>query len=248
MNDISIAVPAYEMKGYGGKYLKELFSSIEKQSHKDVEVVVSDHSRDNMDVYKACEEYSDRLRIVYIQNFYDRGNGPANTNFALKRCTGNIIKIMFQDDLFTDERSLIKIYGRFLDTNTSWVVTGFNHTQDGKEFYRPMVPRWSEHLLEGQNFMGGPSIVTMRKEALELFDPECKMLMDTEFYHRMRYNHGMPEIIEDILVSSREGDYRISANLDLDIVCQHPAGSWEANSEELKYVTDKHEHTRNYET
>jgi len=88
----------------------------------------------------------------------------------------------------------------------------------------------------------------MRKEALELVDPECKMLMDTEFYARMRYNHGMPEIIEDVLVSSREGDYRISANLDLDIVCQHPDGSWEANSEELKYVTDKHEHTRNYET
>jgi hypothetical protein len=129
---------------------------------------------------------------------------------------------MFQDDLFTDELALLRIRERFLDTNTSWVVTGFSHTQDGRDFYRPMVPRWSEHLLEGQNFMGGPSIVTMRKESVELFDPECKMLMDTEFYHR------------------------ISANLDLDIICQHPDGSWEANSKELEYVTNKHRETREY--
>jgi hypothetical protein len=62
----------------------------------------------------------------------------------------------------------------------------------------------------------------------------------------MRYYHGMPSIIENILVASREGDHRISANLDLDIVCEHPEGSWEANSQELGYVTNKHKETREY--
>ena len=141
---------------------------------------------------------------------------------------------------------LEKIRDRFNETECAWVVTGFSHTSDGKNFYRPMVPRWSEHLLEGQNFMGGPSIATVRRECLEYFDPECKMLMDTEFYHRMRYFHGMPEIVDDICVCSREGDYRVSSNLELDIICEHPDGSWQANAKELEYVTEKHKETRDY--
>ena len=28
----------------------------------------------------------------------DRGNGPANTNNAIDKCSGDIIKVMFQDD------------------------------------------------------------------------------------------------------------------------------------------------------
>ena len=245
MNKISIAIPVYEMKGYGAQYLKELFLSILNQSYKNIEVLVSDHSQNN-DVLDLCASYSENLSIVYVRNFYDRGNGPANTNVAIRYCTGDIIKIMFSDDLFTDDEALQKINQRFLETDASWIVTGFSHTTDGKNFYRPMIPRWSEHLLEGQNFMGGPSIVSMKKECIQYFDPKCRMLMDTEFYHRMRYNYGMPSIIDDILVCSREGDYRVSANLDLDIVCEHPAGSWEANSQELEYVTTKHKDTREY--
>lgn len=246
MKKISIAIPTYEMKGYGKKFLEELFISIQKQTYKDIEVVVSDHSENN-DILELCSSYSNKFEIIYIKNFYDYGNGPSNTNSSIKYCTGDIIKIMFSDDLFTDDYALEKIQHKFLETNSSWIVNGFSHTTDGKEFYRPMIPRWSEHLLEGQNFMGGPSIVSMKKECIEYFDPECKMLMDTEFYHRMRYNYGMPTVIDDVLVCSREGKHRISSNLHLDIICEHPEGCWEANSKELEYVMKKHKDTREYE-
>jgi glycosyltransferase involved in cell wall biosynthesis len=245
MSKISIAIPTYEMKGLGAQYLQELFDSIIRQTYKNVEVVVSDHSQNN-EILDVCNKYSQSFPLVYVRNFYDRGNGPANTNISLQHCSGDLIKIMFSDDLFTDDRALEKINERFEESDCKWVVTGFSHTSDGKNFYRPMVPRWSEHLLEGQNFMGGPSICTVRKDSLEYFDPICKMLMDTEFYHRMRYYHGMPSIIEDICVCSREGDYRISSNLELDIICEHPDGSWQANSKELEYVTEKHKETREY--
>ena len=163
---ISIAIPAYDMKGLGAKYLTQMFDTIDNQTYRDVEVVVSDHSQNN-DILDVCDKYSDIFSIVYVRNFYDRGNGPANTNTALKHCSGDLIKIMFQDDLFTDDTALEKIHKRFSWSECSWVVTGFSHTTDGENFYRPMVPRWSEHLLEGQNFMGGPSIVTLRRECLE---------------------------------------------------------------------------------
>ena len=242
---ISIAIPTYEMKGHGAEYLEELFQSIIKQTYFDLEVVIADHSKTD-DIILMCEDYAEKLPIVYVRNFYDRGNGPANTNAAIKYCSGDLIKIMFQDDIFTNDDALSMIQGLFDDQNPSWVVTGFTHTRDGTHTYRDMVPRWSEHLLEGQNFMGGPSVVTMKRDSVEFFDPKCRLLMDTEFYHRMRYNYGRPAILEDICIANREGDHRVSMNLDLDTVCEHDDGNWEVNKKELDYVVQKHEGTRDY--
>ena len=241
----SIAIPAYEAKGTGVVFLEELLQSILAQTLQDYEVVIADHSKDEK-ILNLCEKYSKKMRIRYIRNFYNRGNGPANTNVAIAHCTGDYIKIMFSDDLFVSNKALELIAECHDSTGAGWIVTGFNHTSDGKNFYRPMIPRWSEHLLEGQNFMGGPSIVSMRRESAEMFDPKCSMLMDTDFYHRMRMSNKMPVILEDILVSSREGDYRVSANLNMNIVCEHEEGNWEANDKELEYVTTKHENNRTY--
>ena len=240
----SIAIPAYEMRGYGAEYLEELFETIFKQTypHVNIEVVVSDHSTKNNDILMMCDAWSKDLKVVYVKNYYDRGNGPANTNVAIEHCTGDLIKIMFQDDVFTDIDALYKIS----EVDAPWVVTGFTHTQNGKDTYRDMVPRWSEHLLEGQNFMGGPSVVTMRTECRDYFDENCRLLMDTEFYHRMRFYHGMPAIIPDIMVANREGEHRVSMNLNLDTICEHPDGNWEVNQEELDYVVEKHRETRDY--
>ena len=93
---ISIAIPAYGMSGLGAKFLTQMFDTIDNQTYRDVEVVVSDHSQDN-DILDVCNKYSDTFPVTYIRNFYDRGNGPANTNTALKHCSGDLIKIMFQD-------------------------------------------------------------------------------------------------------------------------------------------------------
>ena len=96
---ISIAIPAYDMNDLGAKFLTEMFDTIDNQTYRDVEVVVSDHSEDN-NILEVCDKYSDIFPVTYIRNFYDRGNGPANTNTALRHCNGDLIKIMFQDDLF----------------------------------------------------------------------------------------------------------------------------------------------------
>ena len=44
---MSIAIPAYEYNGRGVLYLSDLFRSIKSQTLKDVEVIVSDHSKDH---------------------------------------------------------------------------------------------------------------------------------------------------------------------------------------------------------
>ena len=44
---VSVAVPCYEYNGNGVRYLSDLFRTIQNQTLKDVEVVISDQSIDD---------------------------------------------------------------------------------------------------------------------------------------------------------------------------------------------------------
>ena len=65
---ISIAIPAYAKDNNGISYLKDALESIKNQTFQDYEVVISDHSPSNI-LLEICEEYSKKIKIVYIKNF-----------------------------------------------------------------------------------------------------------------------------------------------------------------------------------
>lgn len=246
MPEVSIAIPTYEMKGIGDQYLSELFETIKVQDFKDFEVCISDHSRDN-NILEVCEEYANYFQIQYYKNDQDLGNGPANTNSSVEMCSGKITKIMFQDDLFIDRSAILKIKSAFDNSSCNWCFNGFAHTTNGNVHFRPMIPRWTDMTLEGRNLLGSPSCVSFLTEKFEKFDEKLKLLMDTDFYHRMRYNHGMPFIIEDYLISNREHNSRISSSgIKYDKIIQHDEDSWAVNGEELNYILEKNKDTRNY--
>lgn len=52
-------------------------------------------------------------------------------------------------------------------------------------------------------------------------DTNLQLLIDTELYHRMRMEHGMPHIISDILVATREHDERTSSTMKYDTRIDH---------------------------
>ena len=246
MSEISIAIPTYEMKGIGDQYLSELFDTIKEQDYKNFEVCVSDHSQDNK-ILQVCEEYANYFEIQYYKNEVNRGNSPANTNSAIEMCSGKITKLIFQDDLFINKSALSKIKSAFDETSYNWCFNGFAHTINGTEHFRPMISKWTDMMLEGRNLLGSPSCVSFLTEKFERFDENLQLLMDTDFYHRMRYNHGVSYIIEDYLTSNREHPNRISSsNISYDKVIEHPEGSWMVNEKELNYITEKHKNTRNY--
>lgn len=246
MPEISIAIPTYEMKGSGAFYLSELFETIRQQDFKDFEVCVSDHSKDD-DILEVCGQYANYFTIQYFKNEEKRGNGPANTNSAVEMCEGRITKLIFQDDLFVFTNALSKIKSTFDETNCNWCFNAFVHTIDGRQHFDPKIPKWTDEMLEGRNLLGSPSCVSFLTEKFEKFDENLVLLMDTDFYHRMRYNHGMPSIIEDYLVSNREHDNRISSsNVKYNAEVYHPEGSWIVNAEELMYVVEKNLETRQY--
>ena len=195
---MSIAIPTWESEGRGNEFLDDLFRTIEIQTFKDYEVVVSDHSK-NDDLVKVISEFQNKFNLLYVRNENDRGNGPANTNNAMANCSGDIIKLMFQDDFFYDDEALEKIYNEFETSDKKWLLNGCNHTQDdGNSFYWEMFPRWNDKILEGVNTISSPAVLSVRKECFEKvnFDESLVMMMDCDCY----YNHKENLEIQFILM------------------------------------------------
>ena len=239
MPEISICIPTYEFKGKGVKYLADIFDSLRKQTFQDFDIVISDHSQDNV-IHDFCEEISKEFSIIYLKNPNDRGFQGSNINCVMENAEGKILKLLMQDDLFVDDKALEKIKKGFDETNCKWLFHGFTHTTDGIETHRDCVPNWCDMVLEGRNLLGSPSCVAILNKTKMYLDTNLKLLVDTEFYHRMRIENGMPYIIPDILIANREHDDRTSNNIQYDTRIDHPEGSWLVDSKELDYLMVKH--------
>lgn len=205
---VSIACPTFEYYGRGVEVLDDMFRTIANQTLKDLEVVVSDHSK--IDVIKDfCEENVYNLDIKYFRNENGRGNPSINTNNAIDNCSGEIIKIFQQDDFFYDTEAVEKMYNAMSNSDASWLVCGAVHTRDdGHTFFNPMLPRWDPlMILEDQhNFIGGVSVTSIKQEVKVRYDPDLRMLLDVDFYYHTMLEYGMPIFYQDTLVCNRVRD------------------------------------------
>lgn len=200
-NHISIAIPAYEMRGKGVEYLNLGLDSILQQTFKDVEVVVSDHSITN-DIQLLCESYGDKLNIKYLRYEENRGKSSANLNNAIKNCTGYLIKFLFQDEFFCDVDALQKIKFEFdSDTNLNWLVSGCNYGTVPFKILGSIIPSYSDSMIESKNTIGSPSVLTIRNQiSKEYFNDELIWVMDCDYYIRLYNKYGYPKYITDSLV------------------------------------------------
>lgn len=241
MSEISVCIPTYEYKGDGVKYLTDIFDGLRRQTFQDFEIVIADHSVDN-EIHDFCERSSEEFSITYMKNPNDRGYQASNINCVIENAESRIIKLILQDDIFVSDQALEKIKSAFDESNCKWLFHGFTHTTDGVETHRDCVPEWADMLLDGNNLLGSPSCVAFLNESKMYLDRKLKLLVDTEFYHRMRMEHGLPHIISDILIANREHENRTSASgIDYDVVLQGTDGRrWVVNGEELKYLHEKH--------
>jgi hypothetical protein len=205
---VSVAIPTFEYYGRGVEMLDDLLRTISYQTLKDVEVVVSDHSKNN-DIENYCNENEYQLNIKYFRNENGRGNPAINTNNALDQCSGEIIKVFQQDDFFYDTEALEIMYREMTQSNQKWFACGAIHTRDdGNTFFHPMLPRWDDKMIleKGNNFVGGVSVLSIKNDVKTRFDSKVRMLLDVDFYYNAFLNYGMPIFYQDVLVSNRVRD------------------------------------------
>jgi glycosyltransferase involved in cell wall biosynthesis len=185
----SVAIPCYEMHGRGAELLDNALRSIEIQDHNDIEVVVSDHSMDDS-VENLCKSYADRLHILYLRYAEKRGSSSANTNNCLAHCSGELIKILCQDDILFG-KSALSLTAKALKPGKHWLVSDYLHTWDHKTFKSRWRPRLNSRI-EIQNSIGTHSGLTVRNGMLPRFDEDLLWFMDCEFYRQLYDRFGKP--------------------------------------------------------
>lgn len=201
MKKFSICIPTYEMGGYGYIFLNELLTELKYQTIQDFEVIITDQSPDNK-VMEVCDYHSDKLYIKYIKNYYNKGKAASNINEAMKYASGEIIKILYQDDFFVVVDALEKIKKEF-ENGAKWVINGFTHSHDKKTFFNTRVPFYHDNVLLGENTIGNPSNFSILSSERLYMDEEILYVVDCEFYYRTKQKLGLPNVISDILVCAR---------------------------------------------
>ena len=226
---VSIAIPCYEMGGKGVKYLNFGLSKILIQDYPNIEVIISDHSKDDK-IEKCVKKWNQLLNIKYIKNTYKRGSSSANLNIALKHCTGDLIKILFQDDYLLEPNSLSIQVNCFIENNAEWLATGCGHSRDHIFFEDSFLPQYNNSIIEGHNTISSPSVIMVKNQDLELFDENLIWLMDCEYYRRMHDKFGPPTICNYVTVINYLHPDQVSNTLANDKV----------REDELKYVRKKY--------
>jgi len=185
---VSICIPAYKQV----LYLKKTLDSIARQIFTDFEIILTDDSPDNA-VEKLVAEYNFNGKLHYHRNNPPLGT-PENWNEAMRRSTGEYIKIMHHDDWFESVDSL-KLFVLMLDENTNadlaFCTTKILNVKTNEFTYnKPIekrieaVRRNPDELFYG-NSIGAPSATIFRKSVDLFFDKRMKYVVDIDFYIRI---------------------------------------------------------------
>lgn len=197
------------MNGLGHVFLKQSFDILARQSFKDFDVVISDHSRTDV-IKDLCDGYKGRLDIRYYRNNEKIGSSSANLNNAIRKATGTLIKILFQDDFLYGENSLQDIANNFDAIKDRWLVTACEHSKDGVNYYRPFYPKYNHKIHLGHNTISSPSVLTIKNEHPLVFDENLTWFMDCDYYKRSHDAFGDPKILNTINVVNRTGAHQVS--------------------------------------
>jgi glycosyltransferase involved in cell wall biosynthesis len=185
---VSVAIGTYEMNGKGVECLNYGIESILRQAYPNIEIVISDSSRDD-----CVEAFVSNRRFPSLRYLRMRG-GTASDNFnnAINNCGGEIIKVLCQDDYLLGENALEIIVSEFEKfPDCAWLVAAYWHTHDRIQLRDLHTPRWSEKPLLW-NPIGTHSCLSIRSRVAARFDATFLWYMDIDLYYRLYQTYGKP--------------------------------------------------------
>lgn len=157
---LSIAIPYYAKMDRASYFLRRCLNSIYKQTFKDYEVVVTED-----------------------------GKMAENTNSAIRKSKGELIKILYMDDYLAHENALQDIVDTF---KGEWLITGSDNNPS---------PYFTSDIHLGNNKLGSPSALTIRNGLNMYFDENLTWLLDCDFYRRLYDKYGLPDTLPGVNVN-----------------------------------------------
>lgn len=170
---VSIVVPIHDMQN-GAEFLWRLVNSLTSQTFKDWELIITKD-----------------------------GKMAENTNAGIKRARGELIKILYLDDYFTERTDLQEMIEYFDTSERQWLIVGTNNN---------LSPYWTDDIETGNNKLGSPSALLFKNnfEKNLLFDEKMSWLLDCDYYKRMYQTYGKPEILEGDWIMLGVGDHQMT--------------------------------------
>lgn len=154
MPKVSIAVP-YHDTPHTDIFLARLLHSLAKQTFRDFEIVLT-----------------------------KEGKMAENTNAAILRSKGELVKVMYMDDYFAHENALKELVEA---CKGHWAIAGADNNPN---------PYWTDDIHTGNNKLGSPSALIFRNSKKPLlFDEKMSWLLDCDLYKRLHDKHGPPDIL-----------------------------------------------------
>lgn len=184
---ISVCIPAYK----NTTFLKRLLDSISIQTFRDFEVIITDDSPDDT-VHDFIAQYESDIPIKYFRNPVALGT-PENWNEAIRQAKGKWIKIMHDDDWFSDAGSLSIFADSINKSSCDFIYSAYTNVfiNTGVEKivypskFRQRKMKKEPYTLFAKNIIGPPS-VTIHKNYRSLnYDNKTKWVVDIDFYIRM---------------------------------------------------------------
>ena len=184
---ISICIPAYKQ----ADKLQLLFQTIQQQTFRDFEVIVTDDSPTD-EVEKLCRQQS-AFDLKYYRNSVAKGS-PENWNSAISYAQGEWVKLIHHDDYFNSADAL----QCFVDEaekspQIDYFYCGTNILDSNNDEEFPYVVD-SDHLdkiaaypayLFHKNLIGAPSTGFFKRSISLKYDKALIWLVDIEYYNRI---------------------------------------------------------------
>lgn len=177
---VSICIPFHDTPNTAF-FLSRLLDSIDQQSFKDYEIVLT-----------------------------KQGSMPVNTNAAMGLAEGELIKIMYMDDYFAHPDALANMV-KYFPKDGTWLATGCLHQRSGDGMYEdphsPHIPEYTQDIETGNNRIGSPSVIMLRNEGKLLFDESLSFLLDCDLYKRYYSTYGHPRLLNtyDVIIGIHDG-------------------------------------------
>lgn len=196
---ISICIPAYK----NIEFLRRLLDSISGQTYRNYEVILTDDSPDDK-LELFVKEYKTFPAMHYSRNLTSLGT-PENWNEAVRRANGEWIKLMHDDDWFSDPEALEQ-FAAATQKKSDFIFSAYRNVYvnaDKKELirlpfqYLNRLRRTPLNLL-ARNVIGPPSVTLYRKTALT-YDPRMKWKVDIDYYIHYLKDHSFHYIDKPLI-------------------------------------------------
>jgi len=193
---ISLVIPTFEANGRAVEFLTKLFDSIKDQTFKDYEILVPDHSQDDV-IKDFCESYE--MDIDHFFNERGRGNSSINMNEGIKKSKGKYIKVLHMDDFLNNKEALQLLWdGMESNPEKKWVALTFDHLYENEN-------NTTRHKITPQDGItfGCPSITGFVNGEEIYFDENIFFLNDKDLNDKLEMKYGLPYVVNELCVTIR---------------------------------------------